>query len=87
MARKPSQNERIPITLRLDSDIHKALKLISAIEMRSLNTQIEYFLRESVIRYENETSYYDDSLQKVIQEITSGMSKKSPSEADDPDRS
>jgi len=45
------KEDKVPLTLRLDCKTHEALKLISQQEMRSLNTQIEYFLRDSVKDY------------------------------------
>ena len=45
------REDKVPITLRLDGKTHECLKLISQQEMRSLNTQIEYFLREEVKKY------------------------------------
>lgn len=51
MKEKEKALDKVPITLRLDSGIHEALKVISVHEMRSLNTQIEYFLRECAVVY------------------------------------
>ena len=80
MAKRSTQvRERVPITLRLDGDIHEALKIIAAMEMRSLNTQIEYFLRKSVLAYESETTYYDDALETISQRIKSRMVEPTPS--------
>lgn len=83
MAKRASvPKDRVPITLRLDGDIHEALKLISTIEMRSLNTQIEYFLRKCVLEYEAEVEYFDDRLEKITQRIKSGMSESPTSESE-----
>lgn len=71
--RAANSKDKVPITLRLDSDIHEALKKISAMEMRSLNTQIEYFLRESVLRYEKDVEYYDDSFGTLVQRIVGSI--------------
>lgn len=83
MAKKPlPPKERVPITLRLDSDIHEALKIIGTLEMRSLNTQIEFFLRKSVLEYESKELYYDDSLDVTVQRIKRRM-LESPSSGDE----
>ena len=74
--------ERVPITLRLDSDIHEALKIIGAIEMRSLNTQIEFFLRKSILEYEFKTPYYDDALDATTQRIKRRMSELASSDGE-----
>ena len=84
MARRlPPPNDRISLTLRLDGDIHEALKLISAMEMRSLNTQIEYFLRKCILGYDAEVEYFDDALETAIQRIRSRMAE--PRSSDTPD--
>ncbi len=84
MARKSFSREKVPITLRLDVDVHEALRVISSIEMRSLNTQIEYFLREAVFEYiaKNEDDYVADPLRNAAERIVSKMSE--PVAAEDP---
>lgn len=42
--------ERKPFLLRLPPDLHAALKRWAAQDLRSLNGQIEYLLREAVKR-------------------------------------
>lgn len=40
--------------IRLDEDLFERLKTIAEREMRSLNSQMEYFLLKAVIQYEKE---------------------------------
>lgn len=42
--------ERKPFLLRLPKDLHKELEAWAAAELRSVNGQIEYLLREAVAR-------------------------------------
>lgn len=62
MKEKEKALDKVPITLRLDSGIHEALKEISKYEMRSLNTQIEYFLRECILRFTDENKNFTTDL-------------------------
>lgn len=61
--------EKISFTLRLDSDLHEALKRICVLEMRSLNTQIEYFLRKCILSYDAPISRDKNSLNQIIDRI------------------
>ncbi|HUZ18589.1 MAG TPA: toxin-antitoxin system HicB family antitoxin [Spirochaetia bacterium] len=45
-----SDREKKRFLLRLDSEVHEALERWSAEELRSLNGQIEYVLREALVR-------------------------------------
>ena len=45
-------SERKPFLLRLEPELHAALAKWAADELRSLNAQIEYLLREAVQRRE-----------------------------------
>lgn len=72
------KNDKTPITLRLDSDIHEALKLISAREMRSLNTQIEYMLRNAVLEYEKPNCLPTTRLDKLIRKISVAHDQPDP---------
>ncbi len=68
---KEGKENKISLNLRLNEKLHKELKMISNREMRSLNSQIEYFVLMGILEYkgfreviekglldENET-YYD----------------------------
>lgn len=75
------KNDKVPITLRLDGDIHQALKLISIREMRSLNTQIEYMLRNAILDYfDNPSEMFGTPLGKVISRISSSVDKSTVSD-------
>ena len=60
------KNERVVTQLRLDAKIHEALKIIAVHEMRSLNTQIEYFLRECVNNYETTNKNVENAVRDAI---------------------
>ena len=45
---------KIALQLRLDENIHGAMKRIAEKERRSLNAQIEYTLAEYIERYDKE---------------------------------
>lgn len=78
------KNDKIPITIRIDEDIHQALKMISSSEMRSLNTQIEYMLRNSVLEYFGELSMVPSSkLQTLIKRIAKSVVTTSVPEDED----
>lgn len=60
------KTDKVPLTLRLDAKIHEALKLISEQEMRSLNTQIEYFLRNAVYSYDCDIPLIHNTLNDIL---------------------
>lgn len=43
---------RVYSQMRLDSGLHAKLKVIAAHESRSLNAQVEYFIKQGIERYE-----------------------------------
>lgn len=45
---------RIYSQMRLDSGLHAKLKVIAARESRSLNAQVEYYVKQGIERYERE---------------------------------
>lgn len=45
---------KIALQLRLDESTHKKVKAISEKELRSLNSQLEYFILKGISNYENE---------------------------------
>lgn len=82
------KNDKIPITIRIDEDIHQALRMISASEMRSLNTQIEYMLRNSVLEYFGEPSMMPSSkLQALVKRIAKSVVTTSIPEDEDQEQS
>lgn len=44
----------ISYTLRIDEEIHEKMKAIAKEQMRSLNSQLEYVMKEFVKKYEKE---------------------------------
>mgnify|MGYP003378583506 CR=1 FL=1 len=46
--------KKIALQLRIDENIHKKVKEISSKELRSLNSQFEYFILKGVEEYEKE---------------------------------
>lgn len=47
------KNDKVPLTLRLDSTVYEALKLIAVNDMRSVNMQIEYIIRNFIFSYKD----------------------------------
>ncbi|KHM53095.1 hypothetical protein SAMN02745671_01960 [Anaerovibrio lipolyticus DSM 3074] len=47
-------SSRIALQVRLDESTHAKLKQISELELRSLNSQIEYFVIKGIQKYEND---------------------------------
>lgn len=45
---------KIALQLRLDESAHKKVKAISEKELRSLNSQLEYFILKGISNYEKE---------------------------------
>ena len=45
---------RVALQMRINETLHAKLKVIAEEENRFLNSQIEYFLKQGVIRYEEE---------------------------------
>lgn len=43
---------KIALQIRLDDTTHKKLKKISEVELRSLNSQLEYFVIQAIKDYE-----------------------------------
>lgn len=54
MAEKPEK--KISLQLRIDETAHKKLKILSSKELRSLNSQIEYFILKGIEQYEKENN-------------------------------
>ena len=54
-AKKAPKGERKKFLLRLPPDLHEELRAWAGQDLRSLNGQIEYLLREAVKRRRNET--------------------------------
>lgn len=48
--------EQIPLTLRVDEDIHEVLRKISFEERRSINNLINYILRKYIEEQEKKTN-------------------------------
>ena len=46
------KQNKIPLMLRLDEEIHKKLKYVSEDERRSLNSQVEHYIAEGLKEYE-----------------------------------
>ena len=42
------------LTIRIDDKLLEKLKIISELEMRSLNNQLEYFLAKAISEYERQ---------------------------------
>lgn len=80
--KSPPGKDRVPITLRLDANIHEALKLISSLEMRSLNTQIEYFLRKCVLEFEPPANYEGQALYAAVDRVEKSIEELSYSAPD-----
>jgi hypothetical protein len=47
----PRSRKEVRISLRLPPDLHEEVKHAAEVEQRSLNTQIQRFLREAVGRW------------------------------------
>ena len=45
---------KIALQLRLDEKAHSKLKIIAEKELRSLNSQLEYFIKQGIENYEKE---------------------------------
>ncbi len=45
---------KIALQLRLDEKAHSKLKIIAEKELRSLNSQLEYFIKQGIESYEKE---------------------------------
>ena len=45
---------KIALQLRLDEKAHSKLKIIAEKELRSLNSQLEYFIKQGIEGYEKE---------------------------------
>lgn len=48
--------KKVSLQLRIDETVHKKLKILSSKELRSLNSQIEYFVLKGIEQYEKENS-------------------------------
>lgn len=44
---------KIALQVRLDENTHQKLKVISEVELRSLNAQLEYFVIQGIKAYES----------------------------------
>lgn len=47
-------DNKVAFQMRLDETTHKKVKIIADKELRSLNSQLEYFILREVNRYEND---------------------------------
>lgn len=45
---------KIPTMLRLPEELHKKVKILSSLEHRSMNMEIEYALTKYIFQYEKE---------------------------------
>ena len=45
---------KVALQLRLDENAHRKLKIIAERELRSLNSQLEYFILRGIKSYEDE---------------------------------
>ena len=52
---------KIALQLRLDEKAHGKLKIIAEKELRSLNSQLEYFIIRGIENYEKEFGPIEDS--------------------------
>jgi len=43
-------NERKALLIRLPEDLHEALRQLASADLRSVNAEIEYLLREAIMR-------------------------------------
>ena len=68
--------EKIALQVRIEESIYKNLKIIAKMEMRSLNAQLEYFLRNANDRYIN-------SAPKKFKEMEEKYSEGEADEADE----
>ena len=48
--------KKVSLQLRLDTAAHAKIKTIAEYEERTINSQIEYFLKRSIEQYERENS-------------------------------
>ncbi len=51
---------KIALQLRLDEKAHSKLKIIAEKELRSLNSQLEYFIKQGIESYEKEFGVITD---------------------------
>ncbi len=47
-------DKKVPFQLRIDEVAHKKLKVIASREIRSINSQMEYFILKGIEQYEKE---------------------------------
>ena len=52
--------KKIALQLRLDENAHRKLKIIAERELRSLNSQLEYFIQRGIKSYEREFGPVED---------------------------
>jgi len=50
---------RMATQIRIDEEIHQKLKVVSTKELRSLNSQIEYFIIKGIESFEKENGIID----------------------------
>lgn len=55
------KNKTIAFSLRIDESTYKKLKAVANKEMRSINSQCEYFLLQSIELYEKENELIPES--------------------------
>lgn len=68
--------------LRLDPGLHAALERWSANEMRSVNGQIEYLLRDAVLKHDRNALLDDDRTPPEVAEV--GEVGNEAKKSDDP---
>lgn len=47
---------KVALQVRLDEKVHAKLRIVAEEEVRSLNSQIEYFVIKGIQKYEQETA-------------------------------
>jgi hypothetical protein len=55
------RRDEVRTSLRLPPDLYEAIKHVAEVEQRSLNTQIERFLREALERWRRRQEQDDDA--------------------------
>ncbi|NLK87799.1 MAG: Arc family DNA-binding protein [Clostridiaceae bacterium] len=56
--------DKTRFTLRLDEQIYNKIKVISELDRRSINAQIEFFLEQSIEEYEKQHGKIDTDPEK-----------------------
>lgn len=53
---------KVATQIRLDEELYELIKKIADQEMRSINAQMEYFIREGAHQYQHEHPYLNGNL-------------------------